>query len=393
MALKVYMEPAWKLPASYDHRLASPPAGYEFVAAPTYPDRFFKALSRWEMAYRLLNATDGVLPTVLARSWLQRWSKPPAGTLLTYAHGHLVFRPESWVVEVEYAHLLLGLDPRHLKRFQGTLERVLASPHCRKIRCWSEAGRRTLVCGLNSEAFGRKIEVIPHAVPPRPFAKEYGDGKVKLLFVGSPNIKGQFDAKGGREVVETFALLRQRYHNLELVVRSDLPTDVKARYGGMENLTVMDQVLPWEVLEREYRSADIFLLPSHSTPPFTILDAMSYELPVVTIDTWANGELVEDGKTGLVAQPSRRVPYYYGGTPHPNYGTAGFERAIRVPDPEVVSGLVGKVSRLIEDPELRRNLGRAARHEVEAGRFSLMSMNQKLKQVFDEAIADPGEKR
>jgi glycosyltransferase involved in cell wall biosynthesis len=381
---KVYLEPAWKLPVSYEHLIAFPPDGYEFVA-PQQRERLFRSASRWSQSYDLLNSLDSLLPTVLAMSRLKRWSKPPPGTALTWAHGHLVFRPEPWVVEVEYASLLLGPNPKHLKRYRHTLERALASPYCRAIRCWSEAGRRTLTTGLDCQGFEHKIKLVHLAVPSKSFVKEPESGRVRLLFVGSANIKGQFEGKGGREVLEAFTLLHQRYPNLELVIRSDVPASLKASYSGIENIRFIDEVVPAEVLAQEYRSADIFILPSHSTPPYTILDAMSYELPVVSIDAWANPELVEDGKTGLLVERPRKVPYYED-TCHPTFGTAEFNEAVRKPDSTVIEGLVKRVSLLIESPELRRRLGKAGRWEVEHGRFSIPTRNDRLKRIFDEAI-------
>lgn len=61
---------------------------------------------------------------------MNRWSRPPKDALLSYSTDQLVFRPEPWVVEVEYASLLLGADVRHMRRFRGVLEGALASPFC-----------------------------------------------------------------------------------------------------------------------------------------------------------------------------------------------------------------------------------------------------------------------
>lgn len=185
-------------------------------------------------------------------------------------------------------------------------------------------------------------------------------------------------------MLETFDILCQRYSNLELVIRCDVPGNVKARWAGMDNIRIIDKVVPPEMLDREYQSADIFILPSHATPPYTILDAMSYELPVVSIDAWANPELVADGKTGLLAECSKKVPYY-DVTRQPKYGTVEFGKAIRQPDPVVVAELVQKVSLLIENSALRQRMGKAGRWEVEHGRFSIKRRNDKLKRIFDEA--------
>ena len=53
--------------------------------------------------------------------------------------------------------------------------------------------------------------------------------------------------------------------------------------------------------------ADIFLYPTNVTPANVFLDAMSYELPIVTTDVWGNQEIVADGKIGvIVPHPTAR---------------------------------------------------------------------------------------
>ena len=393
MPKKVFLEPAWKLPLSANYITMSPPDGYEFVRADDAQERLSRGASRWNASYRLLGFLDSLMPAVLVNSWLQRWRKPPPGTSLTYAFpGHIVFRPEPWVVQMEYPSLLVGMNIKHFIHFRHLLERTFASPFCKKIICEFEAGRRALTSALDCSAFEHKVVVVyPAPPPPRQFAKVYATDAVKLLFVGSANIKGDYELwRGLREVLEMFAVLCQRYSNLELVVRAQVPRLELKRYYDLPNLRIIDRVVPWHVLEQEFLTADIFVLPCHHTPPYGLMDAMSYELPVVTLNVWANGEFIKDGRTGLLVEPSKRVSYYYGNTANPNYASAEFRRAIRNPDPEVVGELVQKVSLLIENPELRRRLGKAARHEVEAGKFSRARRNEKLKKIFDEATGgDP----
>jgi glycosyltransferase involved in cell wall biosynthesis len=388
MVKKIYLEPPWKMHAGQHRLVAFPPSAYEFVVAPPPAGRWFEAISRWNIAYRLMRPVDNIIPTMLTKSYLQRWNKPPAGTVLTYACDHLVFRQEPWVVEVEFATMLAGIHPKHLKRFKGTIERKLASSYCKRILCWSEAGRRSLLTNLDSRGFQHKVELVHYSVPPKTFMKEYRSNKVKLLFVGSGTSKDPFEFEGRESgVFEAFALLHQQYSNLELVVRSDVPAKVKAQYGAMENVRIIDKMISREELEREFQSADIFILPSYGTAPFTLLDAMSHELPVVIIDSWANAEYVEDEKTGLVAPKSARLAHYCASTFQPFFVTSQFQEVMRLPDPELVVNLAKRVSLLIENPELRRRLGKTARWEVESGKFSLARMNEKLGRIFDEAIA------
>lgn len=387
MRRQVCFEPIWKFHAFGYQLLAHPPAGYEFVVRRTSQERTFDAISRWDIGRGLLRSVDLLLPTGLIKSWVERGNKAPHGVALTYACDHLILRPDPWVIEVEYASLVLGIDPKHLLRFKRTMEQALASPYCRKIVCWAETGRRSLLHDLDASGFEHKIEVVHYGVPPRQFTKKHGTGKVRLLFVGSGTTKGGFEYRGGREVVEAFVLLRQRFQNVELVIRSDVPLDVKARCDGVEDLRIIDEFIPRDELDHLFRSADVFLIPSHNTSPMITLDAMSYELPIVTLDTWANPEYVEDGVTGLVARSSRRLPYYYRDTAQPNWAAREFVEGMRTPDPEVVQDLAQKIGRLTEDPELRRQMGKAARWEIEHGRSSLPHMNQRFAEVFDEAIA------
>jgi glycosyltransferase involved in cell wall biosynthesis len=367
-----------------------PPRGYEFMVADTVEQRVLKSAGRAELTYRALWALDAIGPVVLLNSLARRWFPRPEGAALTYSHGHLVFRPEPWIVEVEYTGLLLGMNLRHLGRFKRILERSLASPNCRGIRCWSEAGRRSLVTTLDCRAFHEKIAVIPHAVPARPARKDRRHGGAKILFVGSGNIPGEFFGRGGLEVLEAFSLLTARYPEAELVIRSNPPKAVRERYRSLKRLRIIDRLLPWSELEQEFLGADIFLLPTHNPPPFLLMDAMSFELPIVGVRGWGVAEYVDDGRTGLLVEPSAAVPYYAPGTEHPNFGTAAFKRAIRRPDPAVVWDLVEAVSQLIEEPDYRRALGRAGRWEVEQGRLSIATRNERLKEFFDRALASTG---
>lgn len=383
----VYLEPVWRLPRSYDNLTAFPPDGYQMLAQPTGAQRVVRRASRRALAFQLMFMADSLAPTSLLIALLQRRSTPPAGTDLTYAHHHLVFRREPWVVEMEYPSILLGAYLQHLSRYRRLLERTLASPWCRGIRCWSEATRQATLTTLDCAAFEEKIALIPHAVPARRFVKAHPERPPKLLFVGSANIPGEFAWRGGLETLAAYRQLANRYPGLELVMRTDIPAEVRRRYAGMPGLRLLERVVPWAELEQEFLTSDIFVLPTHSTPPFSLLDAMSFELPVVTLDVWANGELVRDGTTGLLVPPSRHIPYYLPGTRHPNFGARSWMNAVRTADPTVITGLAGALTRLLDDPALRQRLGRAGRWAVEHGAFSLAARNAALTTFFDRALA------
>jgi len=387
---KIYLDIAGRMHSLYKNLVSYPPEGYHVVTQNANWDKLSAVATRANTVYSFQQKVlSKVFPVNLVKAYLEKGKRLPENTDLTYAAGHLVFRKEPWVVDLEFVTQLAGYNIKHFKRHRRLIEKTLASEHCKKIVCWTEAGKRTVLENMNCDGFEHKVEVVPLAVPRKDFIKDYsGKGRVKLLFVGSANIPtGEFEYKGGKEVLEAFIILLKRYPQIELIVRSSIPEQVKVNYGGLDNLTIIDEIIPWEQMEQEFKSADIFLFPAHNTPGLAILDAMSYELPVITTDVWANPEMVEDGKTGFVIRKSERVRYYAENfIPIWSYHTGSqFMKSIESSDPEVVAELVQKTSLLIENEDLRKSMGKAGRQEIETGKFSIKKRNAKLRGIFDEA--------
>ena len=384
---QVYIDVAGRMHSLYKMLMKYPPEGYQFITNGTRWDELSNAMVRSNGIYSLQDKVlNRMIPVNLAKAYLEQLKKPPHGTDLTYATGQLVFRKEPWVVDLEYVTQLAGYSIKHFKKYRRIIEKTLASDYCKKITSVTEAGIKTVLLNLDTPELADKVDVIRPAIPKRNFTKNYNKDKVRLLFVGSANISGNFRVKGGGEVLEAFAILHQSYPNLELVSRSDVPDELKTKYKGLDNLTLGD-VVPPKQLEEEFKSSDIFLFPSHATPAFAILDAMSYELPVITTDVWANPELIENGKTGFIIKKSEMIKHYAEDL-IPEWSSPHNLRAYETPDPKVVKELVEKTGTLIEDEKLRRRMGAAGRREVENGKFSIGKRNEKLRRIFDEATEE-----
>jgi len=390
---KIYFDPAGAVHPGMRQLFNYPPEGYEFSVPSTFLDRNYEVVSGamglfWKLSgYFPLNQ----VPVRLVKAYLEKFArKPPEGTALTLAYNHVVFRQEPWVVQVEYPTMLAGFRIEALRRAKRVIERHLASPWCRGILVWSEVARKSMLMNLDCRKFEGKIEVVPQAVQRKEFIKSFTNGGVvKLLFVGSAS-QGAFDTKGGKEVIEAFLRLNKKYDNLALTVRSDVPDNVRQLCASTPNIKLIDKPVPWEQLEEEFKTADIYLFPTlFPGQDMSPLDAMSYELPVITTDYGGNPELVKDGITGFVVAGSGRIPNFDKKF-IPAWATSLRKQCLRgleTTEETVVSGLVEKAGVLIENPELRRKMGAAGRLEIEAGAFSIQSRNSKLKQIFDRALA------
>jgi len=388
---KIYFEPSGRIHSSQQELFNYPPGGYQFITSQTILDK--TVISSDLVFYKLrLRVLDRLMPLNLAKAWLDTFlRKIPEDTDLIYAYNHPIFRKKPWVVNVEWAHVLIGRDMRYFARYEKLVERLLASEYCKKIFTWTEMAKKSILMNFNCADFEHKIEVIPPAVHSKDFVKDYRQDKVRLLFIGSVNDPEDFEAKGGKEALQAFTILNRKYDNLELVVRAKLPNQVRSRYAGISNLKIVEEILPWQLLEQEFKQADIFLFPSHLLHNTVVLEAMSYELPVVTTEIGAsNGEYVEDGVTGFVVNSSEKVPYFLENFILTSETThrSRLIKATRSVEPEVVDELVTKISLLMENSDLRKKMAKAARWEIEHGKFSIKRRNDRLKKIFDEAVGE-----
>ncbi|MFC2002724.1 glycosyltransferase family 4 protein [Chloroflexota bacterium] len=383
------MEPTYKLHVGYHHQelLPYPPQGYEFVVNEGISDGLFKWISRNPLSYKLTSTISQLVPSVLIRAYIGRFiNHPPVGTHITFSLNHLIFRKEPWVIEIDATWDPIGPSVKYFKKYRGIMERAFASDYCKRVFCACEFSRQQLISLVDCSGFEQKIDILPRAVHRKEFTKKIGGKKVRLFFLGSANLAGAFEMRGGKEVLEAFIVLNQKYKNLELVIRSDIFPAIREWYKEclkMDNVTLIDSVLPYSELEQIYQSVDIFLIPSHFADWLVMMEAMSYELPVVATNVYAAPEYIDNGKTGFLITPSRGVPYYDDGIPLLNM-TSKFQKAIQKVDARVVTDLVDKTSILIENETMRIEMGKAGRWEIEHGRFSIENRNAVFKRVFDE---------
>jgi glycosyltransferase involved in cell wall biosynthesis len=381
----VYLDIAGRMHPLYKLLLEHPPEGFLPVLGSSPADRLTRRLSSSPSIFGALTGPVAkTIPVNLAKAAAERFKKPPKGTAVTVSNGHLVFRPEPWVVDLEFVTQLAGYNYEHFLSFRRIIQKRLASSWCRSVISWTLTGARTVTANLDSVGWGGKVRHVPLAVPKRAERNRNGVKQhTKLLFVGSLNIPGQFELKGGMELLAAFEQVSSRYDELELVMRSDIPAGWVRRIPERSNIRVLDQPLPWSRIESEFESSDIFVFPSYNTPGLVFLDAMSYGLPVVTTDIWGNSEMILSDVNGIVIPGSKRVRY--AGHNIPLWGDPGFRLTLTEPDSEVVESLVDALRLLIEDQGLRSRLGRNGRDMVENGRYSLRHRNELLRAVLEEA--------
>ena len=201
------------------------------------------------------------------------------------------------------------------------------------IVTWAEWTKQGLVDRYEVPA--EKITVIPPGVNYEKWAAtgdstmpaETADSPVRVLFVG-----GDLERKGGFVLVDAVRRLRARDVpiELDLVTRDELPEEpgVTVHHGLGPNSPALIEL---------YHRADVFCLPTlGDCLPMVLSEAGAVGLPLVSTEVGAIGEIVRDGRTGLLVPVSD------------------------------AAALADALGRLATSPELRRQLGSEARRVVRA---------------------------
>jgi glycosyltransferase involved in cell wall biosynthesis len=380
---KVFLDFHGKPHSLYDNLIDYPPEGYEFIKGATPLSELVNYSSRnHRFTDGIAKSVDKLAPFSIVYPFFGQYLFLNQEIHFIYSSGHIIFKKIPWVVDLEYITHLSGYNINYFNQYKKTIEKRLSSDFCKAILPWTESGRKTILSAFESNKIRDKVKTVYLAVPKKNFIKKIDNEKIRILFVGSQNIPKDFEIKGGKEVFEAFEILNNRYDNLELIVRSFVPYYYKKKFQ-YPNIRIIDSIIPWVELEEIFTSADIFLFPSHNTPGLVLLDAMSYELPVVTTDIWANSEIIEDGKTGFLIQKSKKIKYFDENF-IPQWSLPQTLKIIKKNiDPQTINQIIEVTAKLIENSNLRRKLGYAARLEIEKGKFSIENRNKQLKEIFD----------
>jgi glycosyltransferase involved in cell wall biosynthesis len=417
----------------------TPPPGYKFVRTdrvtfpdepepPTVPQRFAAAvcalglslwvflatarrhgfartlgtLSRFARFVVMLTRKTGRVTAALrfahSRNFQSQVLAPRRAELVFLTSVPYTYGQRPWVIEVEDPTTLffpfipngqsVGLDIRRSPYF-AAVKAMVEADSCRGIVTHMRSTAQLLATLFQSESVARKVTYAPLGVAlPERWQRHdgAGDGPIDLLFTNSwHQYSNGFFLRGGLDVLEAFDVLRRRYPQLRLTIRSRLPGLDPRYYRILESgwVRVIDRFLPAQQMEAIQSESHIYLLPAARIHILSVLQAMSYGQAVVVSDGWGMDEYVEHGRNGLI------VPGRAGKVSWADHET-GFLRENYGPmytrDKKVVDGLIEAVSLLVEDISLRRRIGRAARADVES-RYTPTQWNAALKSAFDKALA------
>jgi len=306
------------------------------------------------------------------------------------------FGQNPWIVEIEDPTTLFYPQIQNGNTYDVVIKdspyfpivkSLLESDQCRGIVTHMKSTAQLVGTLFESNKIRDKVHYTPlGAKLPQRYQRheEREPEHLDLVFINSwCQIPENFYVRGGLDVLEAFAILRERYPHLRLTLRTHLPVldDHYLRIIDSGWVRVINRFLPGDEMDALLSASHIFLLPAARVHIVSLLQAMSHGLAVVTSDGWGIEEYLDHERNGLI------VKGRYGKASWADQKSGMLREDYDftyTPDPEVVEGIVAAVSRLIEEPQLRRSLGRNARHDVET-KYTMERWNQGLKEALDKA--------
>ena len=206
------------------------------------------------------------------------------------------------------------------------------------------------------EEFHHPNVVVIKNVIPKPVIKEKSeaDGLFRLLFLGRLGKR-----KGIYDLLDVMIANKEAYNGrLQLLL------------GGDGDIEEVNQIITNEKLERivKYEGwvsgnkkvellnmADAYILPSYNEGlPISVLEAMSYELPIISTRVGGIPEILEDGTNGFIMEP-------------------GDKKAIKE-----------AIERLMDDEDLRKKMGQKSALMVKA--HLPEHVEKQLKELYDHLL-------
>ena len=367
----------------YNELIKNPPDDYKIITVNSIQKHpLTKTASKYHnYYYKQLLYHIGSLPYILSQ--LAESSAKYENCDIIFASQHVITTEKPWVVDLEYSNALAGYFD--LSLCKNIISRKLKSKSCKAILPWSNWAAETLRNSMDCRDFQDKIKVIRYTVSPKNIRNiEKDKSLIRVLFLGSINPANleSFEFKGLYEILDAFIDLQKKYDNLELVIRSLVSPEIKEKVKKYSNIKILEKPLSPEELEKLYVSSDIFPHSGFEVLNLSVLEAMSYGLPVICTSLYNTPELISHMKNGMLID-LQNPSLFYTKYKTPNDYSKSFLNSMRALRPYMTDKIKECMKLLIEDSSLRYKIGRQASMTIEGGEFSLTNRNSLLKDVLD----------
>lgn len=154
------------------------------------------------------------------------------------------------------------------------------------------------------------LENIVEEVIIKPIKENQRDGKIHFLFMGAiGNRKGIFD------LLEVIAKNKHEFSGkMKLIIGGNGEIKRLEDFLEYNNLSELVEYRGWvsgELKNKLFQESDVYILPSYNEGlPISILEAMTYGMPVISTNVGGIPEIIFNGVNGCIFNPGDKMAIY-----------------------------------------------------------------------------------
>jgi len=360
--MKVYLQYPWKFPDSpyYKYLIDNPPENIEFLNTEKQKGVIINKRFFWFSNFlkRIIRRFTNFLKLSIPNANFTKTSQDY--DLIHCCHCLSKNKNKPWIADIESEwQFYIG---NKTKKSKERVRKILLRENCKKIMPWTEKTKKEIL--KEFPEIKDKVKVVYPAIPlPNIKRKKYKN--INLLFVGR-----YFYEKGGFHALEVIDKLTKKYNNVKGIIISEVPKSVLKKYSQNRKIKFFG-LMPQEKLFKICQESDIFVYPGYSDSfGFSMLEAMSFGIPVVTVDGFARKEIVEENKTGFVIERPRTFS----------------EKLLGGNEKLVIEEIAKKAELLIKNKGLIKEMSKNCMEEIKNGRFSIKERSKRLEKIYKWAL-------
>lgn len=295
-----------------------------------------------------------------------------------FTSGFIPFTKKKWVSDCEHFSQYTGYYHSNIALYKRSIVNRMKRENCMGIFSWTSKGANTIKNISNDVEVKKKTRFLPITLSPD-CPDSIKHEKTRFIFITSINLPFDYKIKGGEIALKAFNIISDKYDNIELVIRSQIPNDLKRKYSSNKKISFIDESLSFDQYSKLIQTSDALLFPSFHTPGVIFIEMMKYGIPIITSSVWANEEMVINDHNGKIIdhdiyqnlEDKNELPLWN-----------NFQRQY---NDKIIAQLSKKYSKAIEDYILDKkameNHGKKGNEIFRNGRYSLKNRNKILMEI------------
>jgi len=306
------------------------------------------------------------------------------------ASGMLLFNsPIPWIIEFESAASFIIHKLQYWRIVKRILPLTFRQKNLKALVPWTEAAAHSLLSNVVvCNTVRNKITPIHLClgstetdIQEKLFRDEF-----TILFVTTLNNNAdkEFYTKGGRIISRVFFKLKGRIP-VRFILRSKIP-DEYAHLKFEKDIEIYEDCLPLDKFRKIFLESDAFFFPCYQSPGLVFLDAMNFNLPIISTNVFSNSEMIINGYNGfLIDFPNSSTVNYL----ETEFDIKDVQTGKRSKDDTISDDMVDefceKIIILYKDKNLRKNMAKNSK-QLLLEKFTIESRNKQLKFIYDKIL-------